>query len=85
MPLSIKNERVSQLARELARLTGESITDAVGHAVESRIAEIQKARSREGIAEQLMAIAERCVEEAPPGWLSRDFDGELYDEHGLPG
>lgn len=82
--LQIKDERAARLAEELARLTGESVAEAVEHALEARIAEIHKVRSRAGIAEKLMAIGNHCVSEAPPGWLNRDFDSELYDAQGLP-
>lgn len=84
MALNIKNPRVSQLATELARLTGESITDAVGHAIEARLAELKPQASRQGIAERLMEIGRQCAREAPEDWLRRDFDDELYDDRGLP-
>ena len=84
MPLNIKNERVSNLALELAAETGESITDAVGNAVEARLEELRRDRQREGMAKKLMEIGRRCASHAPADWLTRDFDQELYDEQGLP-
>ncbi len=36
MPLSIKNERVERLVTQVARLTGESKTEAVRRALEER-------------------------------------------------
>lgn len=80
MALNIKNERVSRLAQELAELSGESITDAVGCAIERRLAELR----RKGLARRLMAIGRKCAEQAPAEWRTRDFDLELYDERGLP-
>lgn len=80
MALNIKNERVSQLAQELAELSGESITDAVGHAIERRLDELR----RKGLANRLMAIGRKCAAQAPADWRTRDFDRELYDERGLP-
>ena len=45
MPLSIKSERADRLARELAALTGESITDAVVASLEARL-EIERRNRR---------------------------------------
>ncbi len=39
MQLHIKNESAHQMAKELAELTGESMTDAVIHALEDNLAE----------------------------------------------
>ena len=44
--LSIKSERADQLARDLASLTGESITDAVVAALEARLAVERRRRRR---------------------------------------
>lgn len=45
MVLSIKSERADQLARDLAELTGESITDAVVASLEARL-EVELRRRR---------------------------------------
>lgn len=84
MPINIKNEQVSGLVAELADATGESITDAVGHAVEARLQEVRKKGGRQGIAAKLMALSAKCVERAPKGWRDFDHGTELYDEQGLP-
>ena len=84
MALNIKNEGVSRLAQELAELTGESITEAVGHAIEGRLAELHQQSARKGLAKRLIAIGRKCASEAPADWRTRDFDIELYDEKGLP-
>lgn len=84
MPLNIKNERVSKLAATLAAELGESITDAVGQAIEEKLRQLERHSSRRGLASRLMEIGRKCANEAPPGWLSRDFDSELYNEKGLP-
>ena len=57
MTLSIKNVQTDRLARELARATGESITDAVTEAIRQRLSSVTG--SRNGIAAQLEQIAER--------------------------
>lgn len=50
MTLSIKSSRADRLARELADLTGESITDAVVVALEQRLdAERRRRRSARGV------------------------------------
>jgi antitoxin VapB len=41
MPLHITNPTVEQKVRDLAALTGESMTDAIGAAVEERILRIK--------------------------------------------
>ncbi len=84
MPLNIKNERVSALAAEVVALTGKSITDAVGEALEARLAELNPRKKRAGVAMRLMEIGHECAARAPKDWLTHDFDRELYTEQGLP-
>ena len=84
MALSVKNERVSRLAQELAQLTGQSITEAVGSAIEARLTELRRQSSRDQVAQELMTLGKRCASQAPAEWRKRDFDDELYDERGLP-
>lgn len=79
MVLSIKSERADQLARDLAKLTGESITDAVVASLEARL-EIELRRRRAlGIGD----IVERFRE--LPILDERSADDIIgYDEQGLP-
>ena len=84
MALNIKNERVSQLAIQVTVMTGESITDAVGAALEQRLESLRREKDRDGLADKLMEVGRRCVSHAPAAWLARNFDEELYDERGLP-
>jgi antitoxin VapB len=79
MALSIKSERADQLARDLAALTGESITDAVVASLESRL-EIERRRRRPlGLGD----IVDRF--RRLPKLDERDPDDIIgYDEHGLP-
>jgi len=77
--LSIKSERADQLARDLASLTGESITDAVVAALEARLAVERRRRRRVDLSD----IVERFAR--LPVLDRRDPDDILgYDEHGLP-
>lgn len=90
MSINIKNERVSQLAVRLAEKTGESITDAVGHAIEEKLAELEKLermQRRKGLADKLRALAEDFRRDASAEWLAKtqkEMDDEMYDEMGLP-
>jgi hypothetical protein len=84
MAINIKNDQVSRLAVELAEATGESITDAVGHALEARLTQVRKQSGRKGVAAKLMALSARCAKHAPPEWRTYDYDADLYDERGLP-
>ncbi len=89
MPLNIKNEQVSRLANQLAQETGESITEAVGKAIEERLALLERRARRKGLAGRLTEIGRKVKQyasETPEGreWLTKDFDAELYDERGLP-
>ena len=84
MSINIKNERVSGLVMELAEATDLSITAAIGVAVEEKLTRLRQERSREGIAEKLRKIGERCQQSASKEWLALDYDSELYGENGLP-
>ncbi len=80
--LNIKNPETRRLASELARLTGESVTEAVTAALKERLDWINTPKSREGIAEKLLEIGRRAA--ARPVLDSRHSDDILYDEFGLP-
>ena len=60
MSLNIKNEDTHRLARELAALTGESMTVAVTEAIGERI-EREKRFERTGLSERLPAIGRDCA------------------------
>ncbi len=79
MVLSIKSAQADRLARELAELTGESITDAVVASLEARLdAERRRRRTR-----SLDDIVERFSQ--LPTLDDRSGDEILgYDDHGLP-
>jgi hypothetical protein len=47
MALHINNPVVEQKVRDLASLTGESMTDAIGAAVQARILEVQPSTPRQ--------------------------------------
>ncbi len=60
MPLSIKNPRAEQLAHQVAKHTGETLTNAVIHALEERLERLQGRRTGPNVVEEIMAIAHRC-------------------------
>lgn len=83
MAISIKDPETDRLARELARLTGETITETVEKALRERLSRKQTYMGREAIAEELLAIGRRCA--SLPVRDSRSDDDILgYDKRGLP-
>jgi antitoxin VapB len=85
MALSIRDPETDRLARELARLTGESMTGAIRAALEERLA--RERRRREADIDRrrnaINAIVERF---ASLPVLDDRPDEEIlgYDENGLP-
>ena len=58
MALSIKTVEADQLARDLARLTGESMTQTVTTALRERLERERAKRAKEGgLAERILASA----------------------------
>jgi antitoxin VapB len=84
MSLNIKNEETDQLARELAALTGETVTAAVTEALRERLERERRARRRVGLAERLVAIGADCASRLKEPYKSIDHGDLLYDEKGLP-
>jgi antitoxin VapB len=83
MSLNIKDEKTHRMARELARLTGESLTAAVNEAVRERLERVRES-SRKSMAERLMEIGKDCASHLKEPYKSMDVDELLYDENGLP-
>jgi antitoxin VapB len=83
MPISIKNEKTEQLARKLADLTGETLTEALRASVAERYDRLRRARSGRSLADELNAIALRCAKRPA---ISHLTDDEIlgYDEAGIP-
>lgn len=61
MPLNIKNPAVERLANEVARLTGESKTEAIRKALEERRARLNFRLTGEGREERLRRFLEHEV------------------------
>jgi antitoxin VapB len=83
MSLNIKNEETHRQARELARLTGESMTVAVSEAIRERLERV-RGRSKKDLAERLLEIGRECAAHLKEPYKSMDIDDLLYDEKGLP-
>lgn len=82
MSLNIKNEQTHRMAKELARLTGESVSAAVGEAVRERLDRIRGKSTT--MAERLLEIGRDCAAHLKEPYKSIDIDEFLYDEKGLP-
>ena len=80
MTLNIKNEEAHRLAKQLAKLTGESITTAVTLALRERLDRVR----RTGKAQRILKIAEECAPLLKEPFRSIDHGDLLYDEKGLP-
>ena len=83
MSLNIKNEETHRLARELAALTGESVTAAITVAVQERLERLRDNRQPD-LAERLLAIGRDCAAHLSEPYRSVDHGELLYDERGLP-
>lgn len=82
MPLSIKDPEADRLAREVAKVTGETLTSAIVQSLRERLQRLQRARGPK-LADELLAIGRRCA--ALPLQDHRSPDEILgYDRHGLP-
>jgi antitoxin VapB len=81
--LNIKNEEAHRLARELASLTGESMTAAVSEAIRERLERV-RGNSKERMAERLLKIGRDCAAHLKEPYKSMDIDELLYDEKGMP-
>jgi len=84
MGLNIKNEATCALARELADLTGETMTGAITVALSERLEREKRERDKEALLRDVRAIAERCAALMEPGPSSTEIGDFLYDERGLP-
>lgn len=81
MPISIKDPDTDSKIRDLAALTGESITVAVRTAIEQRLRR-ESARRRAGVAERLLALS--LLTSGRRGSAETAEQAIGYDEHGLP-
>ena len=61
MALNIRDPEVEALAAELARITGETRTEAVVQALRDRLARVRRDGGMSGLADRLVAIGRECA------------------------
>jgi antitoxin VapB len=83
MSLNIKNDETHRLVRELAALTGESLTTAITLAVQERLERLQQ-NKRGNLSDRLLKIGKDCAAHLKEPFLTVDHGDLLYDEKGLP-
>ena len=84
MALSLKDPETDRLAREVAKLTGESLTEAVRKSLAERLERerLRRGKPAKGLVEELNEIAKHCA--ALPDLDTRSADEIIgYDENGL--
>jgi antitoxin VapB len=85
MSLNIKKPEAHALAERLAKLTGETLTEAVTTALRERLARIENvAQVDEERYRELKALVEGSRRLWREPYLSMDHGELLYDELGLP-
>jgi len=83
MALNIRNREAEELAEALAKLAGETKTEAVRRALRDRLARLRRERAGRRLADELDEIARNCAR--LPVKDSRTPEEILgYDERGLP-
>jgi antitoxin VapB len=83
MGLSIRNPETEKLARQVSRLTGETLTEAIGKSLEERLERLQGSRNRDTIRKEIDKILARV--HGLPVRDERPEDEILgYDENGIP-
>jgi antitoxin VapB len=83
MPLSIRNPETEKLARQVSRLTGETLTEAIGRSLMERLERLKRNRSRDAVRKEIDKILARV--DALPDLDTRTPDEIIgYDENGLP-
>jgi antitoxin VapB len=83
MPLNIRSEETEELANALAKLTGETKTEAVTQAIRERLQRLRRARTKQRMADDLDEIALHCS--TLPVLDRRSAEDIMgYDENGLP-
>jgi len=82
MTLNIKDPEAHELARALAKETGETMTRAVTEALRERLARVRRRERPEARAQELVAIGRRCAKALKGNVV--DHGKLLYDGRGIP-
>ena len=82
MPISIRNEKTENLAREVAHLTGENLTQTITHSLEEKLNRLKGRKTTIDLKQEIMLISERC--KSLPDIDPRTPDEILgYDQDGI--
>ena len=83
MSLNIKSPEAHELAREVADITGETLTTAVKESLRERL---ERLRGEEAphLADRLVAIGRDCASRLPEPYRSAEHGELLYADDGLP-
>jgi len=86
MALHLNNAKTDRLARELARETGETLTEAVNKALEERLGRVSKKNKKDEdkFVAELLEIARGAKGLRKQKKSSVEIFDDLYDEDGLP-
>jgi antitoxin VapB len=85
MGLNIKNKEAHELAAELAKLTGRSMTAVVIDALQTQLKQLQRYQEKATRLEELMTIGKRCAAHIHQPVTALQHGEMLYDETGMPG
>jgi len=83
MSLNIKSPEAHELAREVADITGESLTTAVREALRERLERLQGEETPH-LADRLLTIGRDCAGRLPEPYRSAEHGELLYGDDGLP-
>lgn len=84
MTLNIKNPEAHKLATEIAKQTGETLTEVVTQALRERLARVKSHKPDQKLMDDMAKIAHDIASRLPPEVKALDIDELLYDEMGLP-
>ena len=77
MALTIRNKEVERLAEEVARLAGETKTEAVRKALEMRLRELQR---KQGFGRVIRFLEAEVWRQIPPELLGKGISKEEEEE-----
>ena len=83
MSMNIKNKETYRLAKQLSKLTGESVTIAIAEAIRERLDRVRRERSVD-LAERLLLIGRDCAVHLKEPFRIIKHEDMLYDDRGLP-
>jgi len=86
MGISIKREETERLARQVAKLKNESLTDAIHHALESELARIgQSRKTPQELSRELASLFAKLDALGPGnGKTLAEIEAEMYGPDGEP-